>query len=82
MAPPETEPEELVLLLSLPSLPLVVPLLLLPPELLPPELLEPDELWPPPQLPPWEPRAPVRAKTTMPNTATARAWRSFTFNPR
>ncbi|GHA20098.1 hypothetical protein GCM10010329_49100 [Streptomyces spiroverticillatus] len=50
-------------------------------ESLPPLLLEPPEepwlLEPPPQLPPWEPRAPVSATTAMPNTATARTWRSF-----
>ncbi|CCA59180.1 hypothetical protein SVEN_5894 [Streptomyces venezuelae ATCC 10712] len=36
-------------------------------------LLEPPELLlPPPQLPPCEPRAPVRATTAMPKTAIAR----------
>ncbi|MFB7268281.1 hypothetical protein ACFCXH_40040, partial [Streptomyces nojiriensis] len=66
----------------LPVLPLVLSLPWLPPlELLEP--LEPEpELWlPPPQLPPWEPRAPVSAKIAIPNTATARTWRSFTSTP-
>ncbi|MFI8390329.1 hypothetical protein [Streptomyces sp. NPDC085540] len=73
----------------LPVLPLVLSLPLLEPplELLePPEVLEPPELelelWLlPPQLPPWEPRAPVSAKIAIPNTATARTWRSFTSTP-
>ncbi|WP_328792382.1 MULTISPECIES: hypothetical protein [unclassified Streptomyces] len=80
--PPVTEelPEllpVLPLVLSVPLLPLLVP---------PLELLEPPELelelWLlPPQLPPWEPRAPVSAKIAIPNTATARTWRSFTSTP-
>ncbi|WP_159395276.1 hypothetical protein [Streptomyces albireticuli] len=47
--------------------------------LVPPDVLPPEEdellLWlepPPPQLPPWLPRAPVRATTAMANTAAAR----------
>src|SRR5687767_676500 len=78
LVPPLTVPLlELPLVLVLePSLPLL--------PLLPPldELLELEpELLPPSQLPPWEARAPVRATTAIPKTATARTWRSFTFNP-
>ncbi|MFV8129685.1 hypothetical protein [Streptomyces syringium] len=57
--------------------PLVKPLVEspdVPPEVVPPE--EDEELWldppPPPQLPPWLPRAPVRATTAMTNTAAPR----------
>ncbi|MFF8290974.1 hypothetical protein ACF068_17335 [Streptomyces sp. NPDC016309] len=83
LEPPGTEtPPELPPVLS-PLPPVVLPELLLVSEPEPPlELLLELELWPPPQLPPWEPRAPVSATTAMPKTATARTWRSFTFNPR
>lgn len=87
LEPPVTEP---VVVLEL--VPLLVPVLVLPVVVLllswlpPLVLLEPEwELEPwllPPQLAPCEPRAPVSATTAIPNTATARTWRSFTFEPR
>ncbi|GLX21506.1 hypothetical protein Slala02_47430 [Streptomyces lavendulae subsp. lavendulae] len=90
--PPVTDPvvvlELVPLLVPVLVLPVVVllseppPVVLVPPLVLPDPEWELEELWPPPQLAPCEPRAPVSATTAIPNTATARTWRSFTFEPR
>ncbi|GGR35958.1 hypothetical protein GCM10010219_46060 [Streptomyces netropsis] len=82
------EPDEVVESPDVPLVvPLVVPDEVVPPLVsppvespdVPPDVLLPpeedeEELWldPPPQLPPWLPRAPVRATTAMTNTAAPR----------